>query len=156
MKTTILLMTALCCNVSCSSPPPKQIDIVSIRTTAYTHNESDHLKYGRKTATGKTLKRGIIATDWSIFPVGTILSICGHEYVVEDYGSALVKSESIKIPTVDIYTISKSEMNKWGVKFFNDVKIVEMGSYHESLNILKDRLKHDHCKTMFDRIQAKL
>lgn len=146
-------------NVSCESSTnhaKTSKDVVPIRTTAYTHNESDHLKYGRKTSTGKTLKRGIIATDWSIFPVGTILSIGGNEYVVEDYGSALIKSPSTKIPTVDIYTISKSEMNKWGVKFFDDVKIVEFGCYHKSLNILKDRLKYSHCRAMFNRIQEKL
>ena len=29
-----------------------------VRTTAYTHNESDHLKYGRKTALGTRLRFG--------------------------------------------------------------------------------------------------
>ncbi len=129
---------------------------ILIRTTAYTESEKDHIKYKNKTAIGTTLKQGVIATDWSIFPVGTKLKIDNNLYEVSDYGSALVKSPDTKIPTVDIYTISKRKMNEWGVRFFDKVEIVEFGSYQESLKILKDRLKYPHCRIMFNRIQEKL
>ena len=132
------------------------IDNVVIRTTAYTHSEDDHKKYGRKTAIGTELIDGIIASDWSIFPVGTILRIDNKIYTVEDFGSALVKPVDTVIPTVDVYTISKYKMKEWGVRFFNNVEIVEFGCYQTSLNILKNRLKYKHCRDMFNRIQEKL
>lgn len=130
--------------------------LVDIRTTAYTHGESDHLKYGRKTAIGTTLKsKKSIATDWSVFPVGTKLKINENIYEVDDYGSALVKSLGVT-PTVDIYLPSRSQMNKWGVKHFTGVEVVEWGDYEKSANLLKDRLRYSHCRVMYQRIQQKL
>jgi hypothetical protein len=44
-----------------------------VRTTAYTHDESDHIVYGVKNAIGTNLKFGNVrsaAADWSRFPVG--------------------------------------------------------------------------------------
>ena len=40
-----------------------------VRTTAYTHSEADHLKYGNKTALGTVLRNTpeyhSVAADWS-------------------------------------------------------------------------------------------
>ena len=47
---------------------------LTVRTTAYTHSESDHKKWGRKTASGRNLRFGktrSAAADWSKFPLGT-------------------------------------------------------------------------------------
>lgn len=157
---TLLCLSSLSMIFNCSCSIYKstatKLTIVPIRTTAYTESEKDHLKYRNKTAIGTTLKPGIIATDWSIFPVGTKLKIEGQIYTVEDFGSALVKPVDTVIPTVDVYTISKYKMKEWGVRFFNNVEIVEFGCYQTSLNILKNRLKYKHCRDMFNRIQAKL
>ena len=132
------------------------IKSVDIRTTAYTHGESDHLKYGRKTAIGTTLKsKKSIATDWSVFPVGTKLKINENVYEVDDYGSALVKPLGVT-PTVDIYLPSRSQMNKWGVKHFTNIEVVEWGDYEKSANLLKDRLRYSHCRVMYQRIRQKL
>ena len=63
-----------------------------VRTTAYTHSESDHIVYGVKNAIGTNLKYGMVrsaAADWSRFPVGTRFSIAsepGIVYEVDDYG----------------------------------------------------------------------
>jgi 3D (Asp-Asp-Asp) domain-containing protein len=127
-----------------------------IKTTAYTEKEADHKKYKKLTANGGTLKsRFSAAADWSIFPVGTVLKINNHNYQVSDYGSALVKPLG-SVPVVDIYQPSKSAMNEWGVRYFDNVEVVEWGNFHESAKILQDRLKYAHCKTMYDRIQPKL
>lgn len=163
MNTTLLFMLFATSLTSCShlkslvqNTSTTKSTLVDIRTTAYTHCESDHLKYGRKTAIGTTLKsKKSIATDWSVFPVGTKLKINENVYEVDDYGSALVKPTDM-IPTVDIYLTSRSQMNKWGVKHFTGVEVVEWGDYEKSAKLLKDRLRYSHCRVMYQRIQSKL
>lgn len=155
MINTVLCLILL---LSCSTVRTPKIEEpikLSIRTTAYTHSESSHGKYGRKTALGTTLKSGIIATDWSKFPIGTILKINERLYTVEDYGSALIRSET-SLPVVDVYVTSVSAMNKWGRKTHNNVEIIKMGDYNKSAKILKTRLKNRHCRLMYERIQKYL
>lgn len=143
--------------MSCALPEPLPPKLINIRTTAYCGvGEKDHKKYGNKTAIGTPLKRNkSIAADLSIFPIGTKLKIGDIVYEVDDYGSALVK-HSAKIPTIDIYKPTRSQMNKWGVKYFTNVEVVEWGSYERSAEILKDRLRYPHCRVMYHRIQQKL
>lgn len=123
---------------------------LTVKTTAYTHNERDHLQYGKKTAIGTTLRGGVVATDWSVFPVGTKLKIDGSEYVVEDYGSALVGKV---VPVVDVYRPSFVSMNKWGAKHF-EIEVLEWGSFKDSKDILSDRLKYKHCREMYNNIEV--
>ncbi len=124
----------------------------TVRTTAYTHSESDHLKYGRKTAVGTTLKRSTsytsAAADWSRYPVGTTFRIKGSKtnYVIDDYGSALVGTG-----TIDIYHTSKSAMNHWGVRHV-DIEILKWGDYEKSRQILSQRTKYKHCRQMYAAI----
>ncbi|MDA8611313.1 3D domain-containing protein [Candidatus Pacebacteria bacterium] len=134
---------------------PKEVSErkMTVRTTAYTHTEADHLKYGRKTAIGTTLKYGSeisAAADWSFLPLGTKFQISGRDeiYTVEDYGSALVGTE-----TIDIYHPTKSSMNKWGVRHV-DIEIIEWGSFEKSREILKSRTFDHHCKKMYDSLLA--
>ena len=123
-----------------------------VRTTAYTHTEKDHRKYGRKTAVGNTLRFGktrSAAADWSRFPVGTRFQIEGdpHLYVVEDYGSALVGN-----PTIDLYRPSRSSMNKWGVRHVR-IRILEWGCFKRSLKIMEDRTHNRYVRAMSDKIK---
>jgi 3D (Asp-Asp-Asp) domain-containing protein len=123
----------------------------AVRTTAYTHTESDHLEYGRKTAVGTTLKSGGLnsaAADWSVYPVGTKFKIAGNDtvYEIDDYGSALVGTE-----TIDIYRPSRSSMNAWGVKYV-DIEIVEEGCIETSIEILRQRTRYAHCRAMLARL----
>jgi 3D (Asp-Asp-Asp) domain-containing protein len=125
--------------------------INSVRTTAYTHSESDHIQYGAKTATGTNLKYGHVrsaAADWSVYPVGTVFQIEGQPYTyeVDDYGSALVGTN-----TIDLYKPNKSEMKDWGVRNVN-IKVLKWGSFSRSTAILRDRQKHDHIRKMVQRI----
>lgn len=131
--------------------------IMMIRTTAYTHSESDHLKYGRKSAAGNTLQYGSVrsaAADWSKYPLGTRFKIEGlpYEYVVDDYGSALVGTE-----TIDIYKPEKGTMNTWGVRNV-PIRVIEWGSFEESRKILDGRkhVRHaDHVREMLREIEKK-
>lgn len=128
---------------------------MNVRTTAYTHTEADHIQYAKSTAAGGTLRcepsYTSAASDWSVFPVGTTFRIRGIDrvFVIDDYGSALVGSE-----TIDMYHPTKASMNRWGVQHVQ-IEILEFGSYERSLKILSGRLKYKHCKAMYDAIVAK-
>ncbi len=106
MKIYLLFTGLLLSSLSCSH---NESNTFLVKTTSYTHNESDHLKYGRKTAIGTELKTGTAASDWSIFPVGTILNIAGERFEISDYGSALVKTKG-EMPVIDIYKKSFTEL----------------------------------------------
>ncbi len=132
--------------------------IMMVRTTAYTHTESDHIQYGRQSAAGTTLQYGSkvrsAAADWSKYPLGTRFTIEGlpYEYVVDDYGSALVGTE-----TIDIYKPEKSSMGDWGVRNV-PIKVIEWGSFEESRKILDGRknVRHaDHVREMLQEIEKK-
>lgn len=122
--------------------------VTTVRTTAYTHTEADHLKYGNKTALGTELRYSpeyhSAAADWSRFPLGTKFRIKGYDrlFVVDDYGKALTGSR-----TIDIYFDTKQRMNNWGVRWV-EIEVLEFGSFHESRKILASRAKHPHCLAM--------
>ena len=89
------------------------------------------------------------ATDWSVYPVGTVFQIDGDPYVyeVDDYGSALVGTN-----TIDIYKPDKQEMRNWGVRNVN-IKVLRWGSFARSVAIMRDRQKNDHVRKMVQRIE---
>ena len=129
-----------------------------VKTTAYTHYEADHIQYGTKTAAGDNLKFGMVrsaAADWSRYPVGTRFKIKGlpYEYVVDDYGSALVGTD-----TIDLYKPSSSYMDQWGARDVG-IEVLEWGSFEESKRILEGR-KHkpdaDHVRKMLRSIEEKI
>jgi 3D (Asp-Asp-Asp) domain-containing protein len=132
--------------------------IMMVRTTAYSHLEADSLKYGKLSAAGNTLQYGSktrsAAADWSKFPVGTRFTIEGlpYEYVVDDYGSALVGTE-----TIDIYKPNLGSIGQWGVRNI-PIKVIEWGSWEKSRKILDSRkqVKHaNHVRTMLAEIERK-
>jgi 3D (Asp-Asp-Asp) domain-containing protein len=128
---------------------------LTVRTTAYTHNEKDHHKYGRSNAIGSRLKYGetrSAAADWSIFPLGTKFRIEGdpNTYVIDDYGSALVGKE-----TIDLYKPSRNLMNAWGVRHVK-IQIIEKGSLERSLKFLKERTRYAHVRKMVAGLREKL
>ena len=119
-----------------------------VRTTAYHHSEPG----GRVTACGGYLKpTHSAAADWSWLPAGTKFRIVetGEDYVVEDYGSALVGKY-----TIDLYKSTRKEMNRWGVRYVN-IEIIEMGSYKVSLAVLKPRQKYWHVRQMVAGLRKK-
>src|ERR1700731_2459610 len=75
----------------------------NVRTTAYTRKE----KGGVRNALGTYLSgRHVMsaASDWSRFPLGTRFRICStrEEFIIDDYGTALVGSN-----TIDLYKPTK-------------------------------------------------
>jgi 3D (Asp-Asp-Asp) domain-containing protein len=157
----ILLGLVACLFASCSSSShlkasqkvlAKTKVIPGVRTTAYTHTEADHIQHGTSSALGSNLKFGRVrsaAADWSVYPVGTVFQIEGtpNVYQVDDYGSALVGTN-----TIDLYKPDKDTMDEWGVRKVN-IRVLKWGSFTKSLAIMKPRAKHDHVKKMVQRIE---
>jgi len=157
MQTPAARAVALACCLlaaGCASRPlPKyqaplaRAQFQTVRTTAYTHTESDHLKYSTRNASGGRLQSGSVksaACDWSRWPVGTLFRLqeTGETYIVDDYGWALAGTN-----TIDLYKPSRSAMNAWGVRRVN-LEIIEWGDARRSLAILTPRLKHAHVRRM--------
>lgn len=133
------------------SPPPSPespLLVRGVRTTAYTHTESDHLSYGNRSALGTELRYTpeyhSVAADWSRFPLGTKFRIRGYDriFAVDDYGSALVGTQ-----TIDLYFPDAERMKNWGLRFV-DLEILSFGSFHESRKILAARAKVPYCLAM--------
>lgn len=130
--------------------------ILTVRTTAYCHSEADHVPYGKLSAMGRPLRHGMIrsaAADWSRFPLGTRFRVKGQPgviYEIDDYGSALVGSN-----TIDIYCTSQNSMNDWGVRHL-DIEVLNWGSYADSLALMKDRVAWPHVRHMVRSIQQRL
>ena len=156
--TTLAMLTA-----ACSSPrplPPYQkpiarAQIQSVRTTAYTHTEDDHVKYSNRNALGGCLKCGPInsaAADWSRWPAGTVFRIreTGEIFQVDDYGWALAGTN-----TIDLYKPSRGAMNAWGVKRVT-IENLQWGDPHRSLAILRPRSGHRHIRRMIDQMEGRM
>jgi hypothetical protein len=92
------------------------------------------------------------AADWSRFPVGTKFRIVGSDrlYVVDDYGSALVGTN-----TIDLYVPSRREMANWGSRRVN-IELLEVGSYQQSLKILKPRSRIAYVRRMVQNLESQI
>jgi len=84
------------------------------------------------------------ASDWSRFPLGTRFRIVGtqEEYVIDDYGTALVGTN-----TIDLNKPTHQAMRKWGVRQV-DIDILQWGSAEQSLKVLRPRKKHSAVRRM--------
>ncbi len=123
-----------------------------VRTTAYTHTESDHLQHGSKTCIGTTLRYDAIhsaAADWSRWPLGTTFRILdtGEVCRVDDIGWALSGRN-----TIDLYKPSRGAMNSWGTRTVN-IEILNWGDDREALDILRKRSKYAHVQRMVKDLQ---
>lgn len=135
--------------------PLPRADVQKIRTTAYTHTEKDHRKYGSRNALGTPLRSGSInsaAADWSRWPVGTVFQIVatGEVYEVDDYGWALAGRN-----TIDLYKPNHAAMKEWGVRRVT-LHILEWGDLNKSRRILEPRRKHKHVRRMLAQIDDQL
>jgi 3D (Asp-Asp-Asp) domain-containing protein len=122
---------------------------MTVRTTAYTHTEPG----GRVNAIGGRLRyahaQRSAASDWSWMPLGTrfkLLSL-NKEYVIEDYGSALVNRK-----TIDLYFPTRSSMRNWGCRQ-EEIEILEWGSDAMSLKLLAPRTRNKHVATMVSNLR---
>lgn len=138
-----------------ASKPAPQLGqrITSVRTTAYTYGAECNGDHPSSNALGQPLKAGRVrsaAADWSLYPVGTRFRVVesGQEYVVDDYGSAMVGNG-----TIDLFKPSAREMNRWGVRKVT-IEILEWGSPERSLKILIQRRGMRHIREMVSRLQV--
>jgi 3D (Asp-Asp-Asp) domain-containing protein len=122
---------------------------MTVRTTAYTHTEAG----GRANAIGGVLRFGAeqrsAASDWSWLPLGTRFKMLssGKEYVIEDYGSALVGKQ-----TIDLYFPTRKAMRDWGVRQ-EQIEILEWGSEAMSLKLLEPRTRNRHVAAMVAQLR---
>jgi len=137
------------------APEPQKTQFV-VKTTAYCHQETDSQQYGKLTARGTVLRcSGPIrsaAADWSRYPVGTRFRIIGQTqiYEVDDYGSALVGTD-----TIDIYQPTMRSMRSWGAPVVG-IEVVQWGSFAESEAILAPRAsKSTYVRQMLSGVRAK-
>ena len=126
-----------------------------VRTTAYSHQENEKGAPGRLNAIGTTLKYGRVrsaAADWSRYPVGTTFKIKGlpHIYVIDDYGSALVGTN-----TIDIYHPTLGSMRRWATRDV-EINVIRWGSWERTANLLRGRTKYGHCARMYYATMRKL
>ncbi len=130
--------------------------VKTVRTTAYTHSEADHIRYARKTALGTQLRYysniRSAAADWSRYPLGTRFQIVGSPvvYEIDDYGSALVGKD-----VIDLYKPTRRHMNAWGARHVQ-IRVLRWGSYRKSLEIMKPRMKYRHVREMVQAIERKV
>src|SRR5947207_13557711 len=123
----------------------------NVRTTAYTELEGGS---GHHNALGEYLSgRHVLsaASDWSRYPLGTRFRLVdtSDEYVIDDYGAALVGTD-----TIDLYKTTRSEVRKWGVRYV-DIDILQWGSDEESLKVLAPRCKHNCVRKMVASLEKK-
>ncbi len=135
-------------------PPLARNRVQSVRTTAYTDTEADHLPYGRHNALGTALNSGPVnsaAADWSRWPAGTLFRIqqTGEIYQVDDYGWALAGTN-----TMDLYKPSRAAMNEWGVHRVN-IEILHWGDVWHSYRVLQPRDKYAHVRRMVKEIASR-
>ncbi len=134
--------------------PLARTEFQTVRTTAYTHSESDHIQYGSKCALGSQLRCGSVksaAADWSRWPAGTTFRIqeTGELYQVDDYGWALTGTN-----TIDLYKSSRSLMNSWGVRRVS-IQVLDWGDPNRSLSILRPRGKYKHVQKMIAQLESR-
>ena len=151
LATLCLLLAACGRSLPKYETPLPRAAVQRVRTTAYTHSESDHLQYGAQSACGTPLQYGSIhsaAADWSRWPNGTMFRIqeTGEVCQVDDYGWALAGTN-----TIDLYKPDRSSMNGWGVRRVN-IEILQWGDAWASYRILKPRSGYAHIRRMLAEI----
>jgi len=157
MRNLLPLALALCL-IGCATAPQRQAQrtnnsragqLMTVRTTAYTQTEAG----GSKNAIGGRLHFGGVeysaASDWSWMPLGTRFKLLstGHEYVIEDYGSALVGKQ-----TIDLFFPTRKYVRNWGVRN-EQIQILEWGSQAMSLKLLAPRCKNSHVAVMVAQLK---
>lgn len=136
--------------------PLPRAEFQKVRTTAYTHTETDHKKYGNRSAAGTPLRCGPInsaAADWSRWPLGTRFRLLatGEIFEVDDYGWMLAGTN-----TIDLYKPTRAAMNAWGVRRVT-IHILEWGDPVKSHRLLKPRAsaRNAHVRLMLRQLESR-
>ena len=134
-------------------PPLARAAVQKVRTTAYTHTESDHLRYGALSAIGTPLRHGVVnsaAADWARWPCGTMFRIraTGEIYEVDDYGFALSG-----VNTIDLYKPTRRQMKEWGVRRVT-IEIIKWGDPWKSYRKMIRVRTYRHIRRMMNEIKS--
>jgi len=134
-------------------PPLARAAVQKVRTTAYTHTESDHLRYGALSAIGTPLRHGVVnsaAADWARWPCGTMFRIraTGEIYEVDDYGFALSG-----VNTIDLYKPTRRQMKEWGVRRVT-IEIIKWGDPWKSYRKMIRVRAYRHIRRMMNEIKS--
>jgi len=135
--------------------PLSKTEFQTVRTTAYTHTEADHVQYSNRNALGTTLLAGPLksaSADWGRWPAGTIFRIIptNETYVVDDYGWAIAGTN-----TIDLYKPTRADMNHWGVRRV-DIQVLQWGDPQASYRTLLPREKHAHVQRMLKELRPEI
>ena len=149
LAVTAMIFAACTRSLPTYEKPIARTPFQRIRTTAYTHTEGDHRKFGAQTCIGTTLRYDAVhsaACDWSRWPLGTTFRILetGEICKVDDIGWALAGRN-----TIDLYKPSRGAMNEWGTRTVN-IEILNWGDDHEALAVLRKRSKYRHVQRMMN------
>ena len=133
--------------------PIKRSSVQKVRTTAYTHSESDHHRYGAYSALGTRLKYGALnsaAADWARWPAGTRfrMKTTGEVFIIDDYGSALAGTK-----TIDLYKPTRAAMKKWGVRCVT-IEVLEWGDPWKSYARMIPVKGYCHIRRMLHEIRC--
>ena len=152
-----LLLAVLCLSGCMRSLPPYEKPLArtrfqTVRTTAYTHSERDHRRYGAQTAMGTRLRYDKIhsaAADWARWPAGTLFRIqeTGELCQVDDYGWALAGRN-----TIDLYKPSQREMCRWASRCVH-IEVLCWGDPWASFRRLKPVRSYRHVQRMMREIK---
>lgn len=148
----LLELTGCAHQLSPYETPLPRTKIEKVRTTAYTHSEKDHHRYGRLSALGTPLKNGAInsaAADWARWPAGTRFRIkaTGEIFVIDDYGFALAGTN-----TIDLYKPTRAAMNAWGVRRVT-IEILEWGNPWRSYLLMTKVKSYRHIRRMLKEMK---
>lgn len=149
---TLLIFTGCAHQLPAYEKPLQCEAVQKVRTTAYTHSERDHHRYGMCSALGTRLKYGAInsaAADWSRWPAGTRfrLKATGEIFVVDDYGFALAGTN-----TIDLYKPTRAAMCQWGVRRVT-IEILEWGDPWRSYMLMMKVKSYRHIHRMLKEIK---
>jgi 3D (Asp-Asp-Asp) domain-containing protein len=160
LRLLLVAIVALLLPACTRSLPPYEKPIARtqfqrVRTTAYTHTESDHIRHGCQTTLGTRLRYDTVhsaAADWSRWPAGTVFRILdtGEVCQVDDIGWALAGRN-----TIDLYKPSREAMNRWATRTVN-IEVLRWGSDEASLALLRKRSKHRHVRRMADDLEKRV
>lgn len=136
-------------------PPLPKTEFQTVRTTAYTHTEADHIPYSNHNALGTTLLAGPLrsaSADWGRWPAGTIFRIlpAGDTFIVDDYGWALAGTN-----TIDLYQPTREDMNGWGVRRVG-IQVLHWGDPRASYQTLLPRENHAHVRRMLKELRPQI
>lgn len=89
--------------------PERYRQVITARSTAYAPASSSNITYS-----GTRLRRGVVAVDPRVIPLGTRMYVEGYGYAIaEDIGGA------IKGNKIDVAFLSLDECYQWGVRDVN-------------------------------------